>query len=100
MRAACQSAFKADAFDYIERFYNAVRGHSTIRCFDPVEFERKGEFAQSPFHETGGGSVCHSAVERRIDVRGAGSTHARKHRRAWESAAPAADRAGTSPSFA
>jgi putative transposase len=32
---------KADVFDYIERFYNATRRHSTIGYLSPVEFERK-----------------------------------------------------------
>jgi putative transposase len=32
---------KADVFDYIERFYNPIRGHSTIGYLSPVEFERK-----------------------------------------------------------
>lgn len=32
---------KADVFDYIERFYNAVRRHSTIGYLSPVEFERR-----------------------------------------------------------
>ncbi len=32
---------RADVFDYIERFYNATRRHSTIGYFSPVEFERK-----------------------------------------------------------
>jgi hypothetical protein len=32
---------RADVFDYIERFYNAVRRHSTIGYLRPVEFERK-----------------------------------------------------------
>jgi putative transposase len=32
---------RADVFDYIERFYNPVRGHSTIGYLSPVEFERK-----------------------------------------------------------
>jgi len=30
---------KADVFDYIERFYNAVRRHSTIGYMSPMEFE-------------------------------------------------------------
>ena len=30
---------KADVFDYIERFYNAVRRHSTIGYVSPMEFE-------------------------------------------------------------
>jgi putative transposase len=32
---------KADVFDYIERFYNTTRRHSTIGYVRPVEFERK-----------------------------------------------------------
>ena len=32
---------RADVFDYIERFYNAVRRHSTIGYLSPVEFEKK-----------------------------------------------------------
>jgi putative transposase len=36
---------RADVFDYIERFYNAVRHHSTIDYLRPVEFERKAGLA-------------------------------------------------------
>jgi putative transposase len=32
---------RADVFDYIERFYNPTRRHSTIGYVSPVEFERK-----------------------------------------------------------
>ena len=32
---------RADVFDYIERFYNPTRRHSTIGYLSPVEFERK-----------------------------------------------------------
>jgi putative transposase len=32
---------RADVFDYVERFYNATRRHSTIGYLSPVEFERK-----------------------------------------------------------
>ena len=32
---------RVDVFDYIERFYNTVRRHSTIGYVSPVEFERK-----------------------------------------------------------
>jgi transposase InsO family protein len=32
---------KADVFDYIERFYNTIRRHSTIGYVSPVAFERK-----------------------------------------------------------
>jgi transposase InsO family protein len=31
---------KADVFDYIERFYNPKRRHSTIGYLSPIEFER------------------------------------------------------------
>jgi hypothetical protein len=36
---------KADVFDYIERFYNAKRRHSTIGYMSPVEFERQAGLA-------------------------------------------------------
>jgi putative transposase len=36
---------KADIFDYIERFYNPNRRHSTIGYLSPVEFERKAGLA-------------------------------------------------------
>ena len=32
---------KADVFDYIERFYNPKRRHSTIGYLSPVEFEKQ-----------------------------------------------------------
>ena len=32
---------KADVFDYIERFYNPKRRHSTIGYLSPIEFEEK-----------------------------------------------------------
>ena len=35
-----RDAAKADVFDYIERFYNTIRRHSTIGYLSPVEFER------------------------------------------------------------
>ena len=45
-RTACKvyrtrNEARADVFDYIERFYNAVRRHSTIGYISPVEFEKK-----------------------------------------------------------
>jgi putative transposase len=36
-----RDAARADVFDYIERFYNPVRRHSTIGYLSPVEFERQ-----------------------------------------------------------
>ena len=34
---------RADVFDFIERFYNAKRRHSTIGYLSPIEFERRAE---------------------------------------------------------
>ena len=36
---------KADVFDYIERFYNPKRRHSTLGYLSPVEFEMNAELA-------------------------------------------------------
>ena len=36
---------KADGFDYIERFYNLKRRHSTLGYLSPIEFERKAGLA-------------------------------------------------------
>ena len=36
---------KADVFDYIERFYNPRRRHSTLGYLSPMEFERQNELA-------------------------------------------------------
>ena len=36
-----RDAPRADVFDYIERFYNTVRRHSTIGYLSPVKFERR-----------------------------------------------------------
>ena len=36
-----RSQAKADVFDYIERFYNPIRRHSTLGYISPIEFERK-----------------------------------------------------------
>ncbi len=32
---------RADVFDYIERFYNQQRRHSTLDFVSPVQFEQK-----------------------------------------------------------
>ena len=34
-----RDAARADVFDYVERFYNPKRRHSTIGYLSPVEFE-------------------------------------------------------------
>jgi hypothetical protein len=36
---------KADVFDYIERFYNPKRQHSTIGYLSPMQFERQAGLA-------------------------------------------------------
>ena len=36
-----RDAARADVFEYIEKFYNTIRRHSTIGYLSPVEFERK-----------------------------------------------------------
>ena len=40
-----RDAAKADVFDYIERFYNAKRRHSTIGYMSPMEFEMQAGLA-------------------------------------------------------
>jgi putative transposase len=40
-----RDAARADVFDYIERFYNTVRRHSTIGYPSPAEFEKRAELA-------------------------------------------------------
>ena len=32
---------RADVFDYIERFYNLTRRHSTLGYLSPMDFEKK-----------------------------------------------------------
>lgn len=36
-----RDAARADVFDYVERFYNTIRRHSTIGYLSPAEFEMK-----------------------------------------------------------
>jgi putative transposase len=36
---------KAEVFDYIERFYNPTRRHSTLGYLSPMEFERQARVA-------------------------------------------------------
>ena len=40
-----RDAARADVFDYIERFYNTTRRHSTIGYLSPVEFEQRATLA-------------------------------------------------------
>jgi putative transposase len=36
---------KADVFDYIERFYNPKRRHSTLGYLSPMKFEMRAQLA-------------------------------------------------------
>jgi len=36
---------RADVFDYIERFYNPTRRHSTLGYLSPIDFERQAGVA-------------------------------------------------------
>lgn len=36
---------RADVFDYIERFYNPARRHSTLGYLSPVQFENRAQLA-------------------------------------------------------
>jgi putative transposase len=36
---------KADVFDYIERFYNHKRRHSTLEYLSPMDFEMNAQLA-------------------------------------------------------
>jgi putative transposase len=36
---------KAEVFDYIERFYNPTRRHSTLGYLSPMDFERHADVA-------------------------------------------------------
>ncbi len=49
---------KADVFDYIERFYNPKRRHSTIGYLSPIAFEEEMELAQPTVHKTGDRPDC------------------------------------------
>ena len=44
-RYAARHDARADVFDYIERFYNPTRRHSTLGNVSPVAFERAAEVA-------------------------------------------------------
>jgi transposase InsO family protein len=42
---ASRDEAKADVFDYIERFYNPKRRHSTLGYLSPMEFEMQARLA-------------------------------------------------------
>jgi putative transposase len=44
-RSIATDEAKADVFDYIERFYNAKRRHSTLGYKSPMEFEMQAGLA-------------------------------------------------------
>jgi len=47
---------KADVFDYIERFYDPRRRHSTLGYLSPVQHEEQAKRAQLRVHRTGSSS--------------------------------------------
>ncbi|MEO8187330.1 MAG: IS3 family transposase, partial [Burkholderiaceae bacterium] len=48
-RYATREEVRADVFDYIERFYNPRRRHSTLGQISPIEFERRfADLAKCP----------------------------------------------------
>jgi len=49
-----RDAARADVFDYIERFYNPRRRHSTLGYLSPVAYEERMRFAQLSVRRTGG----------------------------------------------
>jgi putative transposase len=48
---------KADLFDYIERFYNPRRRHSTLGGISPMEFEKRAQSAQGGVRGSRGSPV-------------------------------------------
>lgn len=48
---------RADVFDYIERFYNPTRRHSTLGYVSPIEFEKAQE-AEVSVHDSGSSPIC------------------------------------------
>jgi len=40
-----RDAARADVFDYVERFYNPLRRHSTLGNISPANFERAAAVA-------------------------------------------------------
>ena len=48
---------KAEVFDYIERFYNPTRRHSTLGYLSPMDFEKQAVVAYLRVHGTGSSSL-------------------------------------------
>ena len=44
---------KVDMFDYLERFYNGQRRHSTLGYLSPAKFEERMQLAKEGIHGTG-----------------------------------------------
>lgn len=46
-RRTCRSRNQAreDVFDYVERFYNPTRRHSTLGYLSPMDFEKQANVA-------------------------------------------------------
>ena len=56
---------RADVFDYIVRFYNPTRRHSTLGYLSPIDFEKQANIAEPRVHETGSSSAGTSRNDRR-----------------------------------
>jgi hypothetical protein len=52
---------EAEVFDYVKRFYNPKRRHSTIVYLSPMEFERKARLTHVRVNETGRSPVDRNA---------------------------------------
>lgn len=40
-----RDVIRAEVFDYVERFYNPIRRHSTLGYVSPIDFEKKALLA-------------------------------------------------------
>ncbi len=70
---ATRDAARADVFDYIERFYNPIRRHSTLGYLSPMQFEQAA--AEPRVHGTRDSlirpdtrSQCRVLVQSRLEI--------------------------------
>lgn len=54
---------KADVFDYIERFYNPKRRHSTLGYLSPMQFEQQAKLAEGGVRGTRDRPCCGSIAD-------------------------------------
>ena len=53
---------RADVFDYVERFYNPTRRHSTLGYLSPMDFEKQANVAQPGVRGTSSSSEGAAAI--------------------------------------